>query len=776
MALREETVDVTNAENLLRRSRCYSKDCCSIYGNMRQLVRKSCLFSIVNLLKGDSLYNEGMRPVMYSLKEAVINKIGWKRCGSNINYYQNYQNGEDEQNSTYTLTFTIEFPHDDDCVYLAHSYPYTYTDLQEYLIKLQNHPVKSEYTKLRLLCKTLAGNNVYYLTVTDPMPDEEQQQQTSKAKKRSIVVTARVHPGEAPSSWMMKGVIDYLTGDSPQAKELREKFIFKLIPMLNPDGVIVGNNRCSLSGRDLNRQYRTVIRETYPPVWHAKVMIKKLIDECGVAMYCDFHAHSRKHNVFIYGCENRRATDKRLQEQVFPLMLHKNTADKFSFENCKFRVHKDKEGTGRVVIWMMGVDNSYTLEASFAGSTIGSKSYTHFNTVDYENMGKSFCETLLDYVDDTPCKLKLRSKIILKLQKEGSSADEPANIELSDYSSDEGELSELSDDEKRKREEYILTAPPPSPVLLHERKIAQKEGTPKLHKHPPPIVVCTPPVQRKTMQIPTAVLDLDNNEGISSGDEVVQKSVLKKPSEVPKSAEMSSVRGERILMPPELIVTSSQGQEINDRLNKSNNTTKAAQKGHLDVTKSLSRRGSCKRHSPARMKQLRQSGDMSDPEGKAPTEISIPFKQQFWRVLSSDNLPWTYANALSHEQLLKACSLKLAELKKKHKSKKEKLELTGLPMRQPSIKRNVKQRRTKRTEESGCRIFKFLQSFDKIPLRASPETLSGDESVENSGNKKKKKKRKILQLQKHMKSAVTAVTAVALAKKESNKTSSKKKS
>lgn len=43
----------------------------------------------------------------------------------------------------------------------------------------------------------------------------------------------------------------------------------------------------------------------------------------------------------------------------------------------------------------------------------------------------------------------------------------------------------------------------------------------------------------------------------------------------------------------------------------------------------------------------------------------------------------------------RACSLKLAELKKKHKSKKEKLELTGLPMRQPSIKRNVKQRRTK---------------------------------------------------------------------------------
>lgn len=47
-----------------------------------------------------------------------------------------------------------------------------------------------------------------------------------------------------------------------------------------------------------------------------------------MALYCDLHAHSRKHNIFVYGCENRRGGDRRLQEQVFPLMLHKNTADK----------------------------------------------------------------------------------------------------------------------------------------------------------------------------------------------------------------------------------------------------------------------------------------------------------------------------------------------------------------------------------------------------------------------------------------------------------------
>lgn len=48
-----------------------------------------------------------------------------------------FRKEEDDGNCTYTLSFNAEFPHDDDCVYIAHSYPYTYTDLQDYLIRLQ---------------------------------------------------------------------------------------------------------------------------------------------------------------------------------------------------------------------------------------------------------------------------------------------------------------------------------------------------------------------------------------------------------------------------------------------------------------------------------------------------------------------------------------------------------------------------------------------------------------------------------------------------------------
>ena len=54
---------------------------------------------------------------------------------------------------------------------------------------------------------------------------------------------ARVHPGETVGSWMMKGIMDFLTSDHEDAVFLRNNHVIKLIPMMNPDGVIAGNYR-----------------------------------------------------------------------------------------------------------------------------------------------------------------------------------------------------------------------------------------------------------------------------------------------------------------------------------------------------------------------------------------------------------------------------------------------------------------------------------------------------------------------------------------------------
>ena len=57
------------------------------------------------------------------------------------------------------------------------------------------------------------------------------------------MLMSRVHPGESNASYTMKGMIDFLISDHHLAKMLRNLYIFKIIPMMNPDGVRYGNYR-----------------------------------------------------------------------------------------------------------------------------------------------------------------------------------------------------------------------------------------------------------------------------------------------------------------------------------------------------------------------------------------------------------------------------------------------------------------------------------------------------------------------------------------------------
>ena len=259
-------------------------------------------FNIVNLIKPDSLYNHGMKPLVYSKKEADLKKNGWHRTGHEIKYYPSKKRSIASAQQFYTLSFSVEFTYDQDQVFFAHCYPYTYSDCIMFLKRVCLPAYGKDRLRRTALCKTRAGNSCEMLIVTNFLSTQDQ-----IADRKCVIISARVHPGESNSSYIMEGIVELLLGDEKEAKQLRDIFVFKIIPMLNPDGVIVGNYRCSLAGLDLNRQYINPSIKAAPEIASMKEMVRKTLECRDIHLYVDIHGHSRHKNLFMYGCQHSGA-------------------------------------------------------------------------------------------------------------------------------------------------------------------------------------------------------------------------------------------------------------------------------------------------------------------------------------------------------------------------------------------------------------------------------------------------------------------------------------
>jgi cytosolic carboxypeptidase protein 5 len=58
-----------------------------------------------------------------------------------------------------------------------------------------------------------------------------------------------------------------------QAKHLRKHFVFKIVPMLNPDGVSRGYYRMDTKAYNLNRYYMNPEKQHHPTIWSIKKLI-----------------------------------------------------------------------------------------------------------------------------------------------------------------------------------------------------------------------------------------------------------------------------------------------------------------------------------------------------------------------------------------------------------------------------------------------------------------------------------------------------------------------
>nr|XP_021484937.1 cytosolic carboxypeptidase 6 [Meriones unguiculatus] len=232
------------------------------------------------------------------------------------------------------------------------------------------------------------------------IPETDLKNLREGAEKKVVFITGRVHPGETPSSFVCQGIIDFLVSQHPIARVLREHLVFKIAPMLNPDGVYLGNYRCSLMGFDLNRHWLDPSPWAHPTLHGVKQLIIKMYNDPKISLefYIDIHAHSTMMNGFMYG--NIFEDEERFQRQsIFPKLLCQNAED-FSYTSTSFNRDAVKAGTGRRFLGGLLDHTSYcyTLEVSFYSYIIGgTTAAVPYTEEAYMKLGRNVAKTFLDY-------------------------------------------------------------------------------------------------------------------------------------------------------------------------------------------------------------------------------------------------------------------------------------------------------------------------------------------------------------------------------------------
>ena len=173
-----------------------------------------------------------------------------------------------------------------------------------------------------------------------------------------------------------------------------------------------------------------------------KKTIKNTAVNYDIDLICDLHGHSRKKNIFMYGCNFPKSPQTC---KLFPYILAK-ISPVFSYDYSRFGVQKTKESTMRVSLFKeMKIPNIFTLEASFCGADTGKYDNMHFSGEILAEMGRDLCRAVLILSQNSSLARNpaLRRLSLKQKQRKNKTQDEETEIVIITEHNIEAILTEL---------------------------------------------------------------------------------------------------------------------------------------------------------------------------------------------------------------------------------------------------------------------------------------------------------------------------------------------
>ncbi|MDT3695064.1 MAG: M14 family zinc carboxypeptidase [Ignavibacterium sp.] len=184
--------------------------------------------------------------------------------------------------------------------YMGYSYDSLLADLNKWRL--------SEYVKIDSIGLSVQGRPLWQLTIADD-PD-------NISGKRTVHIHARTHPQETEGFYVTREIIKILISESELAQTARGNCVFYVIPMINPDGVVLGLPRRNANNVDLESNWNTFPHQPEVAALKAR-FIQLMASENPIEVMLNMHSSSDCKRYFVYHHENGTSPAYAVLEQNF---------------------------------------------------------------------------------------------------------------------------------------------------------------------------------------------------------------------------------------------------------------------------------------------------------------------------------------------------------------------------------------------------------------------------------------------------------------------------
>ena len=367
-----------------------------------------------------NILNENETPSSYQKQYTENEELKWKRLETD------YELNLDEKENLLSIKFDFDLPKNK-YVLFSFCFPWSYEKNEAFLksikTKIKN---KNIYYHDEILTLSKEKRNIHLLTITSKknmimnkqepnlnglFPDKNRCNLISH-DKHIIFITARVHPGETPGTLGFNGILKTLIDSNNQInKLLLDNFIFKLIPIINVDGVSNGYFRLNTEGYNLNRCYLGPSQKIFPENYAITKLFYFYSSNYKVRYYFDLHADMNTRGVYTFG--NALKIFEEHVENVLFSFIFKINSSHVDFSHCIFtqrsmgsKAKNDpagKEATSRVQFYYKtGLIHTYTIESTYYKGEFNNHNIEDENSQiylikDFEKTGIDLLQTILDY-------------------------------------------------------------------------------------------------------------------------------------------------------------------------------------------------------------------------------------------------------------------------------------------------------------------------------------------------------------------------------------------